>query len=365
MYDYLIIGAGLSGSVAAERLASQFGKKILIIEKRSHIAGNVYDEYDENGIFVHKYGPHLFHTNSRNVFEYLSGFTSWRFYEHHVLARLDGKLIPLPVNRETINALYDIQLKDESETEKFLSGVRTNFDPVLNSQQIIMNRAGADIFERLFKNYTKKQWGISADKLLPGVCGRIPVRLNDDCRYFTDRYQYMPDQGYTAMVKKMLSHKNIEVVLEQDYQPVLSDIKFHRIICTAPVDSFYNYEYGKLPYRSLEFISEYFAREYAQEAAQVNYPGDEEWTRIVEYKHITGQKCSGTTLIKEIPKANGEPFYPVPSAENSELYGKYHSLSKSEKNVFFLGRLAEYRYYNMDQVVAGALNLVRQLSGQS
>lgn len=365
MYDYLIIGAGLSGSVAAERLASQFGKKILIIEKRNHIAGNVYDEYDENGILVHKYGPHLFHTNSRNVFEYLSGFTSWRFYEHHVLARLDGKLIPLPVNRKTINILYGLQLKDESETERFLSGIRTKFDPVLNSEQIIMNRAGAEIFERLFKKYTQKQWGISADKLLPGVCGRIPVRLNEDCRYFTDTYQYIPEQGYTAMVKKMLSHKNIDVVLDQDYRSVLSDIKFRRIICTAPVDYFFDYEYGKLPYRSLEFIPEYIPQEYVQEAAQVNYPGDEEWTRIVEYKHITGQKCSGTTLVKEFPRAAGDPFYPVPSKVNHELYGKYLSLSQSEKNTFFLGRLAEYRYYNMDQVVAGALSLVRQLSGLS
>ncbi len=249
----LIVGAGFAGSVAAERLASKHNKKVLIVEKRNHIGGNAYDEYDEHGILVHKYGPHIFHTNSKKVFEYLSQFTEWRFYEHKVLAKLNNELYPIPINRTTINKLYNKNFNTDEEVMSFYNSVREKRYPILNSEDIIVNQVGIDLYEKFFKFYTKKQWNLDPTELSPSVCGRIPVRTNDDDRYFTDKYQFMPKDGYTKMFEKMLSHKNIEVVLNTNYKDIIDDIKFDKMIYTGPIDYFFDYKYGKLPYRSIRF----------------------------------------------------------------------------------------------------------------
>jgi UDP-galactopyranose mutase len=355
-YDYLIVGAGFAGSVMAERLASQLDKKVLVVEKRNHIAGNAYDEYDEHGILVHRYGPHIFHTNSRKVFDYLSQFTEWILYEHKVLAKLNGELYPIPINRITLNKLYDLNLQTEKDAEDFYNKVKEKRYPISNSEDIIVNQVGTDLFEKFFKHYTKKQWNLEPHKLSAFVCGRIPVRTNDDCRYFTDTYQFMPKDGYTKMFKKMLAHKNIEIALNTDYKKIINDIKFGKLIYTGPIDYFFEYEFGKLPYRSIRFEYRNFNMEYYQETAQINYVNhSEKYTRVVEHKYLSGQKARDTTVSFEYPQNEGEPFYPVPTEENRQTYLQYLNRAKELQNVLFLGRLAEYQYYNMDQVVANTL----------
>jgi UDP-galactopyranose mutase len=362
MYDYLIVGAGFAGAVMAERLASQLDKKILIVEKRNHIGGNAYDEYDENGILVHRYGPHIFHTNSKKVFDYLSKFTEWRFYEHKVLASLNGELYPIPINRITLNKLYNLDLKNEEEVKTFYDSVRENRNPILNSEDIIVNQVGKDLFERFFLHYTKKQWNKEPKELSPTVCGRIPVRTNDDCRYFTDKYQFMPMNGYTAMFKKMLNHPNIEIVLNTDYKKIINNIKFNKMIYTGPIDYFFDFEFGKLPYRSIRFEYKNYDSEYHQPAAQVNYVDDmQPFTRVVEHKYLSEQKSGKTTVSFEYSLADGEPFYPIPTDENYKLYKKYIALAKTLDSVIFIGRLAEYKYYNMDQIVGGVLKIFEKM----
>jgi UDP-galactopyranose mutase len=363
MYDYLVVGAGFSGAVMAERLASQLNKKILIVEKRNHIAGNAYDEYDDHRILVHRYGPHIFHTNSKKVFDYLSQFTEWRFYEHKVLASLNGESYPIPINRLTINKLYNLNLKSEEEVKKFYESVKEKRNPILNSEDIIVNQVGRDLFERFFLHYTKKQWNREPKELAPTVCGRIPLRTNEDCRYFIDKYQFMPKDGYTAMFRKMLNHPNIEVVLNTDFKKIINDVKFKKIIYTGPIDYFFDYEYGKLPYRSIRFEYKNFEREFYQQAAQVNYVDNKvDFTRVVEYKYLSDQQTATTTVSFEYSQNDGEPFYPVPADVNNELYKKYFNLAKALKSVLFVGRLAEYQYYNMDQVVARALKQFSELA---
>ncbi len=356
MYDYLVVGAGFAGSVMAERIASQLDKKVLIVEKRNHIGGNAYDEIDENGILVHRYGPHIFHTNSKEVFNYLSQFTEWRFYEHKVLAKLDGELYPIPINRLTLNKLYNLNLNNEDEAKAYYEKVREKRYPILNSEDIIVNQVGKDLFEKFFKHYTKKQWGLEPKDLASSVCGRIPFRTNDDCRYFADKYQFMPKDGYTKMFERMLSNKKIEIVLNTDYKSVLNDIKFNKMIYTGPIDYFFDYEFGRLPYRSIRFEYEKINIEYYQNTAQVNYIDAEiGYTRVVEHKYLSGQDSSVTSISREYSQSDGEPFYPTPTNENRKLYMKYSEHSKLLNHVIFGGRLAEYQYYNMDQVIANAL----------
>jgi len=357
IYDYLIVGAGFAGSVMAERLALQLNKKVLIVEKRNHIAGNAYDEYDEHGILVHRYGPHIFHTNSKKVFDYLSKFTEWIPYKHKVLAKLGNNLYPIPINRITINKLYNLNLKTDAEVSQFFEKVKEKRFPIKNSEDIIVNQVGYDLFEKFFKNYTKKQWNLEPKELSPTVCGRIPVRTNDDSRYFTDKYQFMPKEGYTAMFKKMLTHPNIEVVLDTDYKRIINDVKFDKMIYTGPIDYFFDYKFGRLPYRSIRFEYKNFDKEFYQPTTQVNYVDNlSRFTRVVEHKYLSNQKSETTTVSFEYSQSNGEPYYPVPTNENKELYVRYFDFSKSLKSVMFIGRLAEYQYYNMDQVVANILN---------
>lgn len=362
-YDYLIVGAGFAGSVFAERLASQQNKKVLIVEKRNHIAGNAYDEYDKHGILIHKYGPHIFHTNSKEVFEYLSQFTEWLPYEHKVLAKLNGSLYPIPINRVTVNKLYNKNFTTDLEVAEFFKSVRVERNPILNSEDIIVNQVGYDLFEKFFRHYTKKQWDLEPRDLSPSVCGRIPIRFNDDCRYFTDKYQFMPKDGYTKMFEKMLSHKNIEVILNTDYKKIIEDIKFDKMIYTGPIDYFFDYEFGKLPYRSLKFNFENQLAEDFLDSASVNFVDESvPYTRVTEFKKITGQKSATTTVAYERPVSTGPHYYPILTETNVKLYRKYFELSKKNKNVYFIGRLAEYKYYNMDQVVASCLRLFKKLS---
>jgi UDP-galactopyranose mutase len=361
-YDYLIVGAGFAGSVAAERLASQHNKKVLIVEKRNHIGGNAFDEYDEHGILVHRYGPHIFHTNSKEVFDYLSKFTEWRFYEHKVLANYQGELFPIPINRITINKFFSLNLKTDEEVKKFLESKAEKRFPIMNSEDIIVNQVGWELYEAFFKHYTKKQWNLFPNELSPTVCGRIPVRFNDDCRYFTDKYQFMPKDGYTKMFERMLNHKNIEIILNTDYKKIINDIKFDKMIYTGPIDYFFDYMHGKLPYRSIRFEWENIKKEYYQDVAQVNYTDDKKiFTRVVEHKKLSEQKSNTTTISKEFALNEGEPFYPIPNENNRRQYLLYKNELAKLKNVYCFGRLAEYQYYNMDQVVANTLKILENV----
>lgn len=361
-YDYLIVGAGFAGSVMAERIATQLNKRVLVVEKRNHIAGNAYDEYDEFGILVHRYGPHIFHTNSKLVFDYLSNFTEWIPYEHKVLAKIGNELFPIPINRITINKLYNLNLKTEEEVAEYYEKVREKRFPILNSEDVIVNQVGKDLFEKFFRHYTKKQWNLEPKELAPSVCGRIPIRTNDDCRYFTDRYQYMPKNGYTKMFEKMLDHKNIEVILNTDYKSILNSIKFDKMIYTGPIDYFFDYKFGKLPYRSIRFEFKNVNQKQFQETAQINCVDDSvEYTRLIEHKLLNQQISESTTLSFEFPQQNGEPFYPIPTEDNRHQYLLYKNESEKLGSVIFCGRLAEYQYYNMDQVVANTIKVFENL----
>lgn len=360
MFDYLIVGAGFAGSVLAERLASQAGKKILIIDTRSHIAGNAYDHYNDEGILVHKYGPHIFHTNSREVFEYLSQFTDWRTYEHHVLASVDGQLVPIPINLDTINTLYGLKLTS-FELEEFFKSVAEPKEYIRTSEDVVVSKVGRELYEKFFRNYTRKQWDIDPSELDKSVTARVPTRTNRDGRYFTDTYQSMPLHGYTRMFEKMLSHPNIKIMLNTDYREIVGVIPYREMIYTGPVDLFFDYRYGKLPYRSLEFKHETLNKPLHQPVAVVNYPNQQLYTRVTEFKYLTGQEHPKTSVVYEYPRAEGDPYYPVPRSENAELYKKYKDLADATPGVHFVGRLATYKYYNMDQVVAQALTVYNKL----
>lgn len=363
MFDYLIVGAGFAGSVLAERLASQAGKKVLIIDTRSHIAGNAYDHYDASGILVHKYGPHIFHTNSRNVFEYLSNFTEWRQYEHRVLASVDGQLVPIPINLNTINKLYGLNLTS-FQLEDFLASLAEPKEYIRTSEDVVVSKVGRELYEKFFRGYTRKQWGIDPSELDKSVTARVPTRTNRDDRYFTDTYQAMPLHGFTRMFEKMLSHPNIKIMLNTDYREIHGIIPYKEMIYTGPVDAYFDYRYGKLPYRSLEFKHETHNTSVYQAAPVVNYPNEHLYTRVTEFKYLTGQEHLKTSIVYEYPRAEGDPYYPVPRPENAEIYKKYKALADATTGVHFVGRLATYKYYNMDQVVAQALTIYNQLTAK-
>ena len=363
MFDYLIVGAGFAGSVIAEQLARHMGKKVLIIDRRPHIGGNAYDHYNDHGILVHKYGPHIFHTNSREVFEYLSRFTAWRPYEHRVIAKVDDKLVPVPINLDTVNRLYDLKL-ESSELEAFFATQAESRAAIRTSEDVVVSRVGRDLYEKMFRGYTRKQWGLDPSELDASVTARIPVRTNQDDRYFSDTYQSMPLHGYTRMFENMLDHKNIKIMLNVDYREIVEEIKFREMVFTGPVDEYFNFKYGKLPYRSLEFKHETVDTPTFQQAPVVNYPNEQvPYTRITEFKYLTGQKHAKTSVVYEYPRAEGDPYYPVPRPENNTLYKMYQKLAEATPHVHFVGRLATYKYYNMDQVVAQALTLCAKIAG--
>jgi UDP-galactopyranose mutase len=362
MFDYLVVGAGFAGSTIAERLASHAGKKVLLCDKRPHIAGNAYDHYDADGLLVHRYGPHIFHTNSRDVFEYLSQFTEWRPYQHRVLASVDGQLLPIPINLDTVNRMYGTNYTS-FELEAFFKSIAEPVEKVRTSEDVIVSKVGRELYEKFFRNYTRKQWGLDPSELDASVTARVPVRTNRDDRYFTDTYQVMPKGGYTRMFERMLSHPNIKILLNADYHEVEGTIPHAEVIFTGPIDEFFDYRFGRLPYRSLEFKFETRNVEVAQPAPVVNYPNENAYTRVTEFKYLTGQEHPKTSLVYEYSRADGDPYYPVPRPENAALYKKYQELGDATSGVHFLGRLGTYKYYNMDQVVAQALTLYSKLTG--
>ncbi|UYF78793.1 UDP-galactopyranose mutase [Acinetobacter ursingii] len=359
--NILIIGAGFAGAVTARELA-EAGHQVLVVDLRDHIAGNAYDVKDTHGILIHKYGPHIFHTNSERIFNYLSKFTKWHPYEHRVRGVVNGQEYPFPINRDTLNQLYDLDLTEEQAAEYF-EKVREPKEKVLTSEDVVLNSVGRDLYEKFFLNYTKKQWGLEPSQLKAGVAARIPTRTNTDDRYFTDTYQAMPLHGYTAMFENMLNHPNITVKLSTEYKDLLAQgVEYDHLIYTGCIDEFYDYKFGKLPYRSLRFEHQHLENtEQYQSVGTINYPNDFEFTRITEFKHLTGQQHPATSIVREYPTAEGDPYYPIPRDENEALFKKYKSLADCEKNVTFVGRLAEYRYYNMDQVVGAALNAVDKI----
>lgn len=358
--DILIVGAGFAGSVCARQLADA-GRSVLVIDKRPHIGGNAYDVQDAAGVLIHPYGPHIFHTNAKRIIEWLSRFTDWRFYEHRVLASVDGKLLPIPINRTTLNRLYGLDL-DEAGAEAWFERVREPREPIRTSEDVVLNSVGRDLCEKFFRGYTRKQWGLDLSELSAGVAARIPTRTNDDDRYFADTYQFMPAQGYTALFRRMLDHPNIRVELSVDYFAHRAEFRPAHTIYTGPIDAFFDYRYGPLPYRSLCFEHEHLPRQPKfQRVGTVNYPNEHAYTRITEFKHLTGQQHAGTSVVREYPQAEGEPYYPIPRPENEALFKRYEALAKERRDVSFVGRLAQYRYYNMDQVVGAALKLSETL----
>jgi UDP-galactopyranose mutase len=356
----LIAGAGFAGSITARCLA-EAGVEVAVVDRRDHIGGNAYDRIDESGVLIHEYGPHIFHTNSQRVVDWLSRFTEWRAYEHRVLAEVDGQQLPLPINRTTLNGLYALSL-DESGAAAFLERVREPRDRILNSEDVVLSSVGRDLCEKFFAGYTRKQWGLELAQLSAGVAARIPTRTNDDDRYFTDRFQAMPSQGYTAMFQKILDHSRICTILGTDFEEVRGKIDADFIVYTGPLDAYFGHCFGKLPYRSLRFEHEHFPEiERMQAVGTVNYPNTHAYTRITEFKHLTGQTHSGTSIVREFPCSDGDPYYPVPRPENEQLFKRYLELADRESDVHFIGRLAQYRYYNMDQVVASAIALSEKL----
>jgi UDP-galactopyranose mutase len=361
-YDYLIVGAGFAGSVLAERLASQHGARVLLIDRRPHIGGNAYDEPNEAGILYHKYGPHNFHTTSEQIVEYLSQFTEWRPYEHRVLAYVREKLVPIPINRTTLNELFGLDLKTDDEAAEYLASRAEPVADIKTSEDVVINAVGRELYELFFRGYTRKQWDLDPSELDKQVTARIPTRTNTDDRYFTDAFQAMPRDGYTAMFNRILDHPLIEVRTGVDFRDVRDDVDYDHLIYTGPVDEYFDYRFGKLPYRSLKFDHQTLGQEQFQQTGTVNYPSEDvPFTRISEYKHLTGQMAPVTTITYEYPSAEGDPYYPIPRPENQELFKRYEALADATGDVTFVGRLATYRYYNMDQIVGQALATFRRI----
>ena len=361
-YDYLIVGAGFAGSVLAERLASQHQARILLVDRRPHIGGNAYDELNDAGILYHKYGPHIFHTNSDQVVDYLSQFTEWRPYEHRVLAEVRGKQVPIPINRTTLNSLFDLQLQTDDEAAAYLASRAERVEDIATSEDVVVNAVGRELYELFFRGYTRKQWGLDPSELDKSVTARIPTRTNTDDRYFADTFQAMPRDGYTAMFAAMLANPLIEVRLGTDYRDVRDTERFGHLIFTGPIDEYFDHRFGKLPYRSLTFDHKTLEQERFQPVGTVNYPAEDvPYTRISEYKYLTGQTSPRTTVTYEFPSAEGDPYYPIPRPENQALFKRYEALGDASEGVTFVGRLATYRYYNMDQIVGQALAAFRRL----
>ena len=359
-FDTLIVGAGFAGSVLAERLANVLGQRVLVVDKRPHIGGNAYDRHDDAGVLMHPYGPHIFHTNSADIFEYLSLFTEWRPYQHRVLASVDGQEVPMPINLDTVNKLYGLNLTS-FEMEKWLESVAEKKEHIATSEDVVVSKVGRDLYNKFFRGYTRKQWGLDPSELDASVTARVPTRTNRDDRYFADTFQAMPKNGYTRMFEKMLDHPNIKVMLNTDYREVADLLPWKHMVYSGPIDAFFNFKHGKLPYRSLEFKHVTLPQEQFQAVGTVNYPNDYGYTRISEFKHITGQQHQGTSIVYEYPKAEGDPYYPVPRKENAELYRLYETEAEQLENVTFVGRLATYKYYNMDQVVGQALAAFKRI----
>jgi len=379
LFNYIVVGSGFAGSVIAERIANVLNQKVLIIEKRNHIGGNCYDCKDENNIIIHKYGPHLFHTDYKDVFDYLSNFTEWHIYYHKVLAFVDGKKVPLPFNLNSIYEVFPQELAKRLEVrliEKYGYGTKIPILELLKEEDQDLKFLANYVYEKIYKNYTIKQWGLKPEEISPQVTARVPIYVSRDNRYFTDKYQVIPKDGYTKIFERMLNHPNIKIMLNTDFKEVIS-IDFEnkkiyflgqefkgKLIFTGMINELFNFKYGFLPYRSLDLRFEMIEQEYYQEAPVVNYPNDYDFTRITEFKHIHPVKSDKTTILKEYPKAYQPnvdiPYYPVFTKENQELYNKYKEEVDKFENLVLVGRLAEYRYYDMDDVVKRALEVFEE-----
>jgi UDP-galactopyranose mutase len=362
-HDVVVVGAGFAGSVIAERLASQFGKNVLVLDRRDHLGGNAYDELDDAGVLVHRYGPHIFHTNSEEIFDYLSQFTEWRAYEHRVLASVRGELVPIPINRTTINRLFGLGLVDEAGAEAFYASRAEPGGTPRTSEEVVVRAVGRELYELFFRGYTRKQWGLDPSELDASVAARVPARTNEDDRYFTDRFQAMPAEGYTRMFERLLGHPRIEVRTGVDFHAIRDELDFDQLVYTGPIDAYFDRQFGALPYRSLHFEFETLGVDRFQPTGTVNYPDvDIPFTRISEFRYITGQAHDATTIVREYPMAEGDPYYPIPRPENRALYERYVALAATTPDVHFAGRLGTYKYYNMDQVVGQALATVRKIA---
>ena len=356
-FDYLIVGAGFAGAVIAERLASQLGKTCLVVDRRSHIAGNCYDAYTDSGVLIHQYGPHYFRTNSDRVKDYLSQFTEWHPVDYKILSWTKDRFWQFPINLNTFEQIIGRPSNPE-EMEEYFSKRRVPIEKPANSEEVIISQVGTELYEMFFKNYTRKQWNLDPKDLDASVCGRIPIRTNRDDRYLSDKFQALPKAGYTRMFERILNHPKIKILLQTDYRELLPHVRFGHLVYTGMIDEYFDFKFGHLPYRSLRFEVENLQQEFFQPAMQVNYPNDHEFTRIVELKHATGQQTKVTSIVREFPEVfapGREAYYPVPNPSSSALYHQYAELAAQEKKVSFIGRLATYKYYNMDQVVGMAL----------
>jgi UDP-galactopyranose mutase len=362
-FDTLVVGAGFAGSVIAERLASQLGQRVLVVDKRPHVGGNAHDRYDDEGLLIHPYGPHIFHTNSVDVFDYLSQFTAWRPYQHRVLASVDGQAVPMPINLDTVNRLYGLSLTS-FQLEDFFASLAEKPGAIRTSEDVVVAKVGRELYNKFFRGYTRKQWGLDPSELDASVTARVPTRTNRDDRYFTDTYQAMPLHGYTRMFERMLAQPGIKVMLNTDYREVADLLPWRHMVYTGPIDAFFDFRHGKLPYRSLEFRHETLRCEQFQPVGTVNYPNDFAYTRVSEFKHLTGQRHHATSIVYEYPRAEGDPYYPVPRAENTAMYRLYEAEAEKLQDVSFTGRLATYKYYNMDQVVGQALAAFKRLKAR-
>ncbi len=363
--EVLIVGAGLAGSTAA-RLFADRGHRVLVVERLRHIAGHCYDYRDENGITIHKYGPHIFHTNNREVWDFVNRFTNFHYYQHRVKSYIEGKLLPFPINRTTLSEIIGKSISSDDVGNVLKIEVeKSNFNnPPENFRDAVVSQVGERLYELFYKNYTIKQWNTNPENISADVAKRIPVRNNNDDRYFSDKYQGIPIEGYTSLVRALLDHGNISVLLGMDYFEIKNDIMADIVVYTGELDRFFDYKYGELQYRSLDLNFVSYDREYFQEVAVVNYPNDYDWTRITEFKHFLEEKSERTTVCFEYPREKGEPYYVVMTEDNlnkREHYLKEVKKLEEQRKVFFVGRLAEYRYYNMDQVIEAVFNKLKNV----
>ncbi len=368
-FDTLVVGAGFAGSVLAERLASQLGQRVLVVDRRDHIAGNAYDYVDEHGVLCHRYGPHIFHTRSEKVWRYLSAFTEWRPYEHRVLAEVDGQLLPIPINRMTVNRLYGLSLRTDEQVQAFYDERAEPSRYVANSEDAVVAKVGWELYVKFFRGYTRKHWGLDPSQLAASVTSRIPVRTSEDDRYFSDPFQNMPLEGYTRMFERMLAHPGITVRLRTELADVSHEVEFGRMVYTGPIDAYFGHRFGHLPYRSIEFEHRTLPTPgggLLQPAATINQPDEDvPHTRVTEYRHLTGQRHHCSTVAIDHPCAEGDPYYPVPRPENRERYLRYQALASELPGVSFVGRLARYQYLNMDQVVGQALGVFERFAADA
>lgn len=357
-YSYIIIGAGISGITLAERLSKNTKKNILIIEKRNHIGGNCFDTYDNNHVLIHKYGPHIFHTKHKKVWDYLSKFSKWNHFKHKVITYVNGKYLPMPVNRNTLNVFFNIKLKNEKDVISFLEAKRDKtIKKISNSKDVVLSKYGQEIYDNFVKNYTKKQWDLYPEELDRSVLERLPVRYDNNPYYFNDKYQGVPKYGYTKMFEKMINKPNIHILLQTDYKQVIDKFMPETVFISSPIDEFFNYKYGKLKYRCIKFKFESYNKKSFQRNSVVNYPNTQKYTRITEMKKLTGQISQKTTICKEYPTWQGEPSYPVPQEEQQKIYSKYIALAQKNKKIIFIGRLGLYSYLNMDIAVKNILDM--------